>query len=90
MPFGALLEKIILTVVSMPEVGAVAHAAARLTPLPSQSDAFRKPVQAKVVPDYYNVIKFPMDLQTVREVRTLPQNLKAKVLLCVYIVTSMY
>eukprot|EP00731_Ephydatia_muelleri_P031270 Em0022g784a len=29
--------------------------------------AFLKPVQAKIVPDYYNVIKFPMDLQTVRD-----------------------
>lgn len=34
-----------------------------------QSEAFRKPVPAKVVPDYYNVIKFPMDLQTMKEVR---------------------
>ena len=36
--------------------------------LPSQSEAFRKPVPAKIVPDYYQVIKFPMDLQTMREV----------------------
>ncbi|CAI8041551.1 Transcription initiation factor TFIID subunit 1 [Geodia barretti] len=32
-----------------------------------ESEAFRKPVPAKVVPDYYNVIKFPMDLQTMKE-----------------------
>ena len=37
--------------------------------LPPQSEAFRKPVPSKVVPDYYNVIKFPMDLQTMKEVR---------------------
>ena len=35
----------------------------------SQSYHFRKPVQAKLVPDYYNVIKFPMDLQTMKDVR---------------------
>lgn len=34
-----------------------------------QSYHFRKPVQAKVVPDYYAVIKFPMDLQTMKEVK---------------------
>lgn len=33
-----------------------------------QSFHFRKPVNSKLVPDYYNVIKFPMDLQTMKEV----------------------
>ncbi|XP_064405397.1 uncharacterized protein LOC135350513 isoform X3 [Halichondria panicea] len=32
-----------------------------------ESYHFRKPVQPKIVPDYYNVIKFPMDLQTMRD-----------------------
>ena len=29
---------------------------------------FCKPVSSKTVPDYYNLIKFPMDLQTMKEV----------------------
>lgn len=39
-----------------------------------QAWAFLKPVQAKIVPDYYNVIKFPMDLQTVRDVSFCSQS----------------
>lgn len=39
----------------------------RLIAIP-ESAAFRKPVQPKLVPDYYNVIRFPMDIQTMREV----------------------
>ena len=31
---------------------------------------FQKPVSAKLVPDYYTIIKFPMDLQTIKEVCT--------------------
>lgn len=47
-----------------------------------QAWAFLKPVQAKIVPDYYNVIKFPMDLQTVRDV-----GLPSIISLCVHMVS---
>jgi len=35
----------------------------------SQTWPFHHPVSAKSVPDYYNIVKIPMDLQTMREVR---------------------
>ena len=35
-----------------------------------QAAHFQKPVSAKQVPDYYTIIKFPMDLQTIKEVCT--------------------
>ena len=36
--------------------------------LPFQSWPFHAPVSSKIVPDYYNFVKNPMDLQTIREV----------------------
>ena len=33
-----------------------------------QSWAFHAPVSAKLVPDYYNIVKNAMDLQTIKEV----------------------
>ena len=72
-----LLEKITNTTAAAQEVGSPArYSSGGQIPVPlansllslSQSEAFRKPVPAKIVPDYYNVIKFPMDLQTVKEV----------------------
>lgn len=38
-----------------------------------QSGPFLKPVNAKEVTDYYKFIKEPMDLQTIREVRSLQE-----------------
>lgn len=33
-----------------------------------QTWPFHHPVSAKTVPDYYKIVKIPMDLQTMREV----------------------
>lgn len=71
-----LLEKIINTTAAATEVelmlqGPVYVSSSTVLP---QSEAFRKPVPAKIVPDYYNVIKFPMDLQTMKEVSNLDDN----------------
>jgi transcription initiation factor TFIID subunit 1 len=38
----------------------------KLRTLP-ESSAFQKPVSVKTVPDYYSFIRFPMDLQTIKE-----------------------
>lgn len=72
-PFSDLLEKIVQSLSALPEVRCDVNVNA-FRGLPYvigfvfQSYHFRKPVQAKVVPDYYAVIKFPMDLQTMKEV----------------------
>lgn len=40
-----------------------------LSSFTSQTWPFHQPVSAKTVPDYHKVVKNPMDLQTMREVR---------------------
>ena len=52
---------------ALPEVHCTTHCLLHRLPL-QQAWAFCKPVSAKTVPDYHRLIKFPMDLQTMKEV----------------------
>lgn len=58
---------------------------------PSQTTPFHTPVNPKQVPDYYRIVNRPMDLQTIREVRS-PHPIFCSFFLYyfLYVVTSLF
>lgn len=76
-PFSAALDKTLTKLRSLSEVNTLLHTVicccllfTSYRSIVPQATHFQKPVSAKHVPDYYTIIKFPMDLQTIKEVCT--------------------